>query len=129
MDLIKQDIPSLLGKLAGEVSNLAREEISLAKLELRQNAKEAAADAAAVTVGASVVYAGLLFLLLGAVAGLSNVMPLWGASLVVGAVVSIIGAFVMRTGVHRAANNVPDFEHTSQSLSANKTFMKERLTA
>lgn len=129
MDLIKQDIPSLLGKLAGEVSNLAREEISLAKLELRQNAKEAAADAAAVTAGASVVYAGLLFLLLGAVAGLATVMPLWGASLIVGAVVTLCGALVMKTGAERASKNVPDFEHTSQSLSDNKTFIKERLTA
>ena len=48
---------------------------------------------------------------------------------IVGAVVTLCGALVMKTGAERASKNVPDFEHTSQSLSDNKTFIKERLTA
>lgn len=128
MDLIKQDIPALLGKLAGELSNLARDEVALAKIELKQTAKEAAADSAAVAGGGALVYAGLFFLLVSAMFGLSTMMPMWAAALAVGAVTCLVGGIAIAVGTNRLKSEVPDLEHTKKSLRTNGYHLKESVT-
>lgn len=128
MDLIKQDIPALLGKLAGELSNLARDEVALAKIELKQSAREAAADSAAIAGGGALVYAGLFFLLTSAMLGLSTVLPMWAAALLVGAVTCLIGGIAISVGAKRIKTEVPGLEHTKETLKTNGYHLKESVT-
>ncbi len=128
MDLIKHDIPSLLGRLAGELSNLAKDEVALAKIELKQTAKEAASDGAALAAGGALVYAGLFFLLMAGMFGLSTIMPLWAASGIVGALTIVVGALAMQMGAKRLKTEVPGLEHTKDSLKTNGYHLKEQLT-
>lgn len=128
MDLIKQDVPALLGKLAGELSNLARDEVALAKLELKQSAKEAAADSAAIAGGGALMYAGLFFLLTSAMLGLSTLMPLWAAALAVGVLACAVGGIAISIGSKRIKTEVPGLEHTKETLKANTYHLKESVT-
>jgi hypothetical protein len=117
MDLIKQDIPSLLGRLAGELSNLAKDEVALAKIELRQSAKEAAADSAAMAAGASLIYAGL-----------AMVMPLWLAAAIVGTITILVGCVATKMGAKRLKTEVPGLPRTQQTLKTNGHHLKEQLS-
>jgi hypothetical protein len=128
MDLIKQDIPSLLGRLAGELSNLAKDEVALAKIELRQSAKEAAADSAAMAAGASLIYAGLLFYLVAATYGLAMVMPLWLAAAIVGTITILVGCVATKMGAKRLKTEVPGLPRTQQTLKTNGHHLKEQLS-
>lgn len=128
MDLIKQDIPALLGKLAGELSNLARDEVALAKIELKQTAKEAAADSAAIAGGGALVYAGLFFLLTSAMLGLSTMLPMWAAALIVGAAACLVGGIAISVGAKRMKTEVPNLEHTKETLKTNGYHLKESVT-
>lgn len=128
MDLIKHDIPSLIGRLAGELSNLAKDEVAIAKIELRQSAKEAAADSAAMVAGASLIYAGLLFLLVAATAGLAMLMPLWLAAALVGTITIIVGALATKMGAKRLKTEVPGMPATKKTLKTNGHLLKEQLS-
>lgn len=128
MDLIKHDIPSLIGKMAGELSNLAKDEVAIAKIELRQTAKEAAADGAALAAGAGLVYAGLFFLLMAAMFALATVIPLPAAAAVVGVLTAIAGGLAMNMGAKRLKTEVPGLDHTKSTLKTNGHHLKERLT-
>lgn len=128
MDLIKHDIPALLGRLAGELSNLAKDEIAIAKIELRQSAKEAAADSAVMATGASLVYAGVFFLLLSGMFGLTQIMPIWAAAAVVGASSLLIGGLTAWYGAQRLKSETPRLEHTKDTLKTNGYHLKEQLT-
>lgn len=129
MDLIKHDIPSLIGRLAGELSNLAKDEVALAKIELRQTAREAAADGAAMAAGAGLAYAGVFFLLMAGMFGLSALMPMWAAAGLIGLLALIVGAVAMKTGAKRLSSDVPNLEHTRTTLKTNGYHLKERITA
>jgi hypothetical protein len=129
MDLIKHDIPALMGKLAGELSNLARDEVAVAKIELRQSAKEAAVDGAAMAGGASLAYAGLLFVLMAGMFALSSIMPLWGAALLIGILSLIVGGVAMGVAAKRFKTEMPGLEQTRLSMKANAYHLKERITA
>lgn len=127
MDLTEQDIPNLLGKLAGEVSKLAQDEVALAKLELRKNVREGLFDVAAIGAGGSIIYAGFLFLLLGVASALTMAVPFWGACLIVGTVVTLLGALAMRMGLKRVSSEALQFNHTAQTLETNSNFLKEQV--
>lgn len=89
----------LVRKLLDNGQVLIREEIRLAKAEVRADLKEAARGASAVGIGGAVLYGGFLFLA-GTVMFLLNlVMPLWVAALLVGAVLAIGGGIAVLTGV------------------------------
>ncbi len=128
MDLIKQDIPALLGKLAGELSNLARDEVAIAKIELKQTAKEAAADSAAVAGGGALVYAGLFFLLTSAMLGLSTMLPMWASALIVGATACLIGGIAISVGAKRLKTEIPRLERTEETLKTNGYHLKESVS-
>jgi hypothetical protein len=114
--------------MAGELSNLAKDEVAIAKIELRQTAKEAAADGAALAAGAGLVYAGLFFLLLAAMFGLSTVIPLPAAAALVGVLTAIAGGLAMNLGAKRLKTEVPGLDHTKSTLKINGHHLKERLT-
>lgn len=128
MDLIKQDIPALLGRLAGELSNLAKDEIAIAKIELRQSAKEAVTDGATVAAGVGLVYAGIIFLLLAGMFGLSSVMPMWASAALVGVLALAIGGLTAHFGAQRMKTDVPQLKATKETLKTNGYHLKEQLT-
>src|SRR5215218_4345039 len=81
----------LFSDLATEMSNLIRQEVALAKVEVSQKAKYVGRNVGYLVVGGAVAYAALLAVLAAIIMLLDKVMPSWGAALLVGVVVAVIG--------------------------------------
>ena len=88
----ERSLGELFSELTHDSSTLLRKEVELAKMELRQQATQAAADAAGIGVGGALLYAGLLAV----IAGISlilvrlGVAP-WLAVLLTGLVTIAVG--------------------------------------
>src|SRR5215212_8020871 len=81
----------LFGDLATEMSNLVRQEVALAKVEVGQKAKYVGKNVGYLVVGGAVAYAALLAIIAGIIMLLARVLPNWGATLLVGVVIAVIG--------------------------------------
>jgi lipopolysaccharide export LptBFGC system permease protein LptF len=90
--------PSLLRRLADDVSMLLAQEVALLKAETSRSIGDLKASAASIAVGGAVAFMGGFFLLLAAVYGLSNVVQPWLAALIVGGVVTLIGLIMLAAG-------------------------------
>lgn len=127
---------SLLGLFADlwhEASALIRAEAALASAEMSEKASAAGSAAGYIAVGGAALFAGFLVLLIAAAAGLAMVLPPeyapWLAPLIVGAIVIVIGAVVLRGGQQRlkkAARLAP--KRTLESLRRDGRMIKEHLT-
>lgn len=96
-------LADLVGKLSDDLKLLTRQEAELAKRELSESFNQAKREAAQLALGGVALGAGFLVLLAAAVLALATVMPAWGAALVVGAVLSLLGTMLMVVGKSRLA--------------------------
>src|SRR5689334_1952278 len=80
----------LFGDLATEMSNLVRQEVALAKLEVAQKVKYVGKNVAYLVVGGAIAQAAMLALIAAMIMLLTKVLPNWGATLLVGIVVAAI---------------------------------------
>ncbi len=94
----------LLRDLSRNAFGLVRQEILLAATEVSGKVSQAGRDSVLLIIGASIAYAGLLFVLLAIVMALSVYVPLSASALSVGVFALIIGLFVVRTGRKRLNN-------------------------
>lgn len=122
----KPSLPELLGELTGQMVTLGKQEIQLAKSELRMTAKKTAVDSAGILGGGILIHAGLLALISAAAAGLATIMPLWTALLVVAAVLCFAGALTVRIGLAKLEQD-SHLNHLPKSLEQNKNFIKEKM--
>lgn len=97
-------LATLVRRLAADASTLARQEVALARAELRQGVRSVAAHAGRITAGAAIILAGALVLVQALVLGLGDALDgrYWLASLIVGGVLLAAGLIVLLTGVRGA---------------------------
>jgi uncharacterized membrane protein YqjE len=91
-------VGDLLRRLATDVPDLVVKELALARAELTESMRETRAGLIAMVVGVGVLMPGLFVLLMAAVYGLATVITLWASALIVGAVVTVIGAAMLHAG-------------------------------
>ena len=117
----------LFGDLATEMSNLVRQEVALAKVEVTQKAKYVGRNVGYLVVGGAVAYAALLAILAAIIMLLAKVMPNWGATLIVGVVVAGIGWMLI--GKAMAALQQTDLtpRETVETLKEDATWMKQQI--
>jgi hypothetical protein len=87
--------------LAGDIQDLVRGELALARVELDHKLHGLVTAAVAIVGGALVAFAGLVVLLEDGAALLAKWMPPWAALLIVGVVIVLIGGLIARR--HRQA--------------------------
>jgi hypothetical protein len=92
MDLSALSTRQLLARIAEDVKELVKTEVQLARAELKADLREEAGAAKGLGAAALLGYAGVLLLLVTAVFGLAEVMPAWGAGLLVAGVLLAAGA-------------------------------------
>ena len=117
----------LFSDLAGEMSELVRKEVTLAKVEVGQKVRHIGKNVGYLVVGGAVAYAAMLVILAGIVMLLDRVMPNWGAALLVGVVVGIIGWLLI--GKARAALQATDVtpQQTVESLKEDAAWVKQQI--
>lgn len=109
-----------LGKLVGEIgedlSTLFRQEVELAKAEIRQEAAKAGKAAGMLGGAGFAGYMVALLVTLAVVFGLGNVMDLAWAALIVAAVWALIGGVLFARGKERMREVNPTPEQTIETL-------------
>lgn len=126
----EQSATGLLSTLASDVSELMRGEMHLARAEMSQAVNDAKAGVASLVTGGVVLLAGLI-LLLGAIslalAAFTDLAP-WSATLIVGLVVTVIGAIMLKGGTSKlsAENLAPS--RTQASLEKDKNLIERKVS-
>lgn len=94
----------LVRRLSADAATLVRQEVALAKAELRANARALLGDAGKIAAGAGIAAMGVLVLLMALVLGLGDAMGgrYWLSALIVGAVLLAIGTGLLVAGLKHA---------------------------
>ncbi|WP_174278309.1 phage holin family protein [Sphingomonas bacterium] len=118
---------SLAGGLAGDVGDLVRGELALARAEFDGKLHGLIAGGVSLLGGALVAFAGLVVVLEGGAAVLAMWLPTWAALLIVGVVIVAVGGLIARAGLARLSirNLTPD--RTAANLSKDGRILKEHL--
>jgi xanthine/uracil permease len=103
MNTVEQRISlrELVGGVAEDARDLVRGEVALARAEVEQKVDRVTAGVITLFGAMMLAYAGLVIVLIAAAQALARVMPDWAASLIIGAVVLLIGTIL--AGVARKA--------------------------
>lgn len=114
-------VGDLLKQLAGQSGDLVRNEIALAKLEMRDMGRQLARDSAKVGAAIALAAVGGLALVAAAIIGLGNLLGGMYAlsALIIGAVFLIVGAVLARTGLE-GLKSPPKPEETVRTMQENR---------
>lgn len=117
----------IAGGLAGDVQDLVRGELALARAEFDGKLHSLIGGAVSLIGGALVAFAGLVVLLEGGAAVLARWLPTWAALLIVGVVIVAVGGLIARAGLAKLSlkNLTPD--RTAANLAKDGRTLKEHL--
>jgi len=117
----------LFSDLASDMSNLVRQEVALAKLEVTQKAKYLGRNVGYLVVGGAVAYAGMLAVIAAIIMLLDRVMPAWGAALLVGVVVAVIAWLMIGKALSALQQAELTPRETVETLKEDATWMKQQI--
>lgn len=129
-------IPALLRELRDETTTLFRQEVALAKTELKDNASKMGGHVAQMAMGGFVAYAGIIVLLigighlLGALfirMGMSEGLAEWLAPTIIGLIVAIIGWMMLSKAKSALSHDELAPRQTIDSLRTNKEWAQSKL--
>jgi hypothetical protein len=129
-------IPTLLRDLRDETTTLLRQEVALAKTELKENVSRVGGHVTQMAIGGFVAYAGVIVLLiglghlLGALlirAGVSEPLAQWLAPSMVGLLVAIVGWIMLSRAKQAIAHDDLAPRQTIDSLRTNKQWAQTKL--
>jgi hypothetical protein len=115
-DVENTSVGELIGEVTRDLSTLMRQELELAKAELKAEAKKAGQGAGMFGVAGFSGYMVLLFLSIALMWGLANVMDVGWAGLIVAALWAVIGAVSFVMGRNRFQQVHPKPERTVDTL-------------
>ena len=122
----ERSVSEVLQDIFGNVQDIVRSEVRLAKVELKTEASQTAKAGKPLLAGVVLgFYAGGL-LLLALVYGLSVVLPPWMAALSVGVVVSLMATILIAIGRGRLRVVNPKPERAVESMKENVQWLKDQ---
>lgn len=123
----ERSISDVLSDIVGNIQDIVRSEIRLAKTEVAEDWRKVRAAGILLGVGALLAAYGGFFILLCIANALNQVMPSWAAALLIGIVLGIV-AFVLvsagSTRLRRARNPAP---RTVATLKENVQWAKHQI--
>lgn len=122
----EQSLGELFSELAHETRTLIRQEVQLAKTELSESTKTATKDVSEIAIGGAILYAGLLALLAAAIIGLGVLIGFGWSALLVGLVVTGIGAVMVMSGSKELKSDEVKLDTTQRALKETKAWAKEQ---
>ena len=125
--LENRPLGDLFGDLASEMSNLVRQEVALAKVEVAQKAKYVGRNVGYLVVGGAVAYVALLAIVAAIIMLLAKVLPDWGAALLVGVVIGVVGWLLIGKAMMALQNTDLTPRETVETLKEDATWMKEQI--
>ncbi len=123
-----RSLGDLFSELTRELTQLVRQEAALAKSEIAQKASEVTKNVGFLAAGGAIAYAGFLALIAGFIIVLAELgLPWWIAALLVGAVVSAAGYFLVQKGLAALKQSSLTPDKTLASLKEHRETMKEHM--
>jgi len=129
-------IPALLRDLRDESTTLLRQEVALAKTEMKENVSRMGTHAVTLATGGLVAYAGVIVLLIGVGhllgaalvrMGLDAQIAQWLAPSLIGLMVAIIGWVMVTKAKNAMAHDDLTPQQTIDSLRDNKQWAENKL--
>jgi uncharacterized membrane protein HdeD (DUF308 family) len=123
-----ESFSTLISGALNDVRELFRQEIALAKYEVRQEIRKAVAALIALAAGAVVLLFAALFVLTGVARGFASLVnwPLWAGFFIVGGVLAIVGIVLLVSARSRirTLNVVPP--QTTQTVKEDVEWLKRQ---
>ena len=123
----EKPLGNLFSDLASEMSNLVRQEVALAKVEVGQTARHVGRNIGYLVVGGAIAYAALLAVIAAIILLLDQFMPSWGASLLVGVVVAGIGWLLIGKAVSALQQTDVTPRETVETLKEDAAWVKQQI--
>jgi membrane protein implicated in regulation of membrane protease activity len=114
--------------MTDQVTTLFRQEVELAKVEVKREASRAGRAGAQLGAGGVVGHVALLLLGMAAAWGLAELIPVGLAFLVVAVVFAIVAWALISAGRRRLQDVNPRPEQTIETLKEDKQWLKDRRT-
>jgi hypothetical protein len=115
----------IAGGLAGDVQDLVRGELALARAELDQKLHGLIIAAVSLVGGALIAFAGLVVLLEGGAAVLAFWLPAWASLLIVGVIIVAVGGLIARGALAALSLKSLTPERTVASVQKDAHMIKE----
>lgn len=119
-----RSLGEIFSAVANDLSTLIKQEMELAKTEMKEEVKKAGKGAGLLGGAGLGGYMVLLFLSLTAVFALDEGMPLWLAALIVTVVWAIIAAVLAAIGRKELQRSNPQLPKTQQTLKEDAAWAK-----
>ena len=118
-------IGEIASGLAGDVQDLVRGELALARAELDQKVHGLVISAISIVGGALVAFAGLVVMLEGGAAVLAFWLPAWASLLIIGLVIVLVGGLISRAAIAKLSLKAITPERTMASVQKDARLIKE----
>ena len=125
--LENKPLGDLFSDLAKEMSNLVRQEVTLAKVEMTQKAKRVGTNVGYLAVGGAIGYAALLAVIAAVIILLDGVMPAWGAALLVGVLLAGISWLLIGKALTALQETDMTPRETVETLKEDAAWMKQQI--
>ena len=130
-DFVQESTGSLIRGILNDVRTLIREEIALARVEMREQAGRARSAALSFGIAAAALAFGAIFLLIAVALGIANLLgwPAWTGFLIMALVLCIGGYFTLSSGRKQLASVHAMPEETVTTLKENSEWIAKRLSS
>lgn len=124
-DARRESLGELLGQLTDHSAALVRDEMALAKQELRESARLLSMGILRVVIGSLVSLIALGTLVAAAVIGLAHFMNAGYAALIVGGALAVLAMSITLAGINRLKRTSLSPEQTIETLKEDRQWLKE----
>jgi len=130
-DFVQESTGSLIRGILNDLRTLIREEIALARAEMREQAGRARSAALSFGIAAAALAFGAIFLLIAVALGIANLLgwPAWTGFLIMALLLCIGGYFTLSSGRKQLASVHAVPEETVTTLKENSEWIAKRLSS
>lgn len=122
----QRPLSELLSDMTQQITTLFRQEVELAKVEVRQEVSEAGKAVGILVGGGVAAFVALLILAMAASWGLAAVMPAGWAFLIVALVIAVIAGVLVVVGRNRLREVSPKPEQTIETVKEDVQWLKNQ---
>jgi uncharacterized membrane protein YqjE len=124
-----QTLGTMIGELVGNMQDLIRGEVSLAKQEIKEEATAAGVGAGFMAGAGAMGLVCAFFVGLTLTYALTNLVPNWAAALIVAALFALVGFVLFTMGKSRLQHVNPVPRQTIESLKEDAEWVKQQVSS
>ena len=125
----EKSLGDLFSELATETSNLVKQEVALAQVELTQKAIKVGKNIGFLVVGGAVAYAALLSFVAALIIGLGQLLGnYWLSALIVGIIILVAAGVLIMSAVNALKNTGLTPTQTVETIKEDAQWLKDQVS-